>query len=216
VFGAFGNRKASTKGMCLLSQLRAFYLLGALGFSNAFLMPCFRGLKSSLPTLKPFLCSLLPRSHFVRNFQKGYDLESHSKRCLALGMHLAQTGFSHGKFCETQPFSSWCCPVSSSHCSHPISSHLTQIVNCWHKPFQPCPCILHNYVWTLSGCQANLHVRNSEWNDLESLFSPGDASYTRIIFAYKPFLNTFWMSSHFVSSPVLSRQVIALIRFQVI
>ena len=39
VFGAFGNRKASTKGMCLLSQLRAFYLLGALGFSNAFLMP---------------------------------------------------------------------------------------------------------------------------------------------------------------------------------
>ena len=38
VFGAFGNRKASTKGMCLLSQLRAFYLLGALGFSNAFLM----------------------------------------------------------------------------------------------------------------------------------------------------------------------------------
>ena len=28
VFGAFGNRKASTKGMCLLSQLRAFYRLG--------------------------------------------------------------------------------------------------------------------------------------------------------------------------------------------
>ena len=33
------SRKVSTKGMCLLSQLRAFYLLGALGFSNAFLMP---------------------------------------------------------------------------------------------------------------------------------------------------------------------------------